>query len=362
MTLADRVRSLLTQFVQIPSTPDTDMQEILRAATAAIEELGLRPTVHDDVKAVTASSGRGGVLFNGHLDTVPIASGWTRAQGSWDGDFLYGRGTADMKAGCVAELVAARSLLDAGIPVSLVFTTDEETTMAGAVKLAPSNLVRKASALIVAEPTRLRVVASEKGVLWYRATIRGRSAHGSLPHLGDNAVYRMMRVMPYLEPYSRPRDPLREITVSLGTIQGGTKPNLVADVCSVDLDCRHPPGTTREDVEALLRKAVSDSGERVELERFHEVPAVAVSPEADHVRLLRDLARSEVVSVTYGTEMAYYAEYNPHCAVFGPGETERIHVPDERVALSEVVRASEILTAFGTKMASSTKSSNTHRK
>src|SRR5205814_8899869 len=91
-------------------------------------------------------------------------------------------------------------------------------------------------------------------------------------------------------------------------------------------------------------------GERVSLERFHEVPPAAVSAEADHVRILRDLAGTEVVGVAYGTEMAYYASHNPRSIIFGPGETERIHVPDERVALSEVVRAAEILTAFGTKI------------
>src|SRR5207247_3088776 len=184
-----------------PGTPWADTGALLRAATACTWELGLRPTVHRDLNAVTASSGSGGVLLNGHLDTVPIASGWTREQGSWDGDFLYGRGTADMKAGCVAELAAARSLLDAGLPVSLVFTTDEETTMAGAVKLAPSDLVKDAAAVVVGEPSRLRIITSEKGVLWYRASISGRSAHGSLPHLGDNAIYRMMRFLTQLDRY-----------------------------------------------------------------------------------------------------------------------------------------------------------------
>jgi succinyl-diaminopimelate desuccinylase len=262
-----------------------------------------------------------------------------------------------MKSGCVAGLAAARALLDAGIPVSLLFTTDEETTMHGAVKLASSDLVRNAAAVVVAEPTRLRVVASEKGVLWYRASTSGRSTHGSLPHLGDNAVYRMMRFLARIEPYGHPRDVLNEITVSLGTIQGGTKPNLVADTCSADLDCRHPPGTTKADVETLLRDAATDSGERVLFEQFHEVPPAAVSAAADHARLLRDLAGTEVVGVAYGTEMAYYASHNPRSIVFGPGETERIHVPDERVALSEVVRAAEILTAFGTKMNASRKKS-----
>ena len=357
MNLTEYVRTHLTEFVGIPSTPDTDMRDILRAATVSIEELGLKPTVHADVKAVGASSGSGGILFNGHLDTVPIASGWTRELGSWDGDFLYGRGTADMKSGCVAGLAAARTLLDAGIPVSLLFTTDEETTMHGAVKLAPSDLVKNAAAVVVAEPTRLRVVASEKGVLWYRASTSGRSAHGSLPHLGDNAVYRMMRFLARIERYGHPRDVLNEITVSLGTIHGGTKPNLVADTCSADLDCRHPPGTTKTDVEALLHEAAKDSGERVRFEQFHEVPPAAVSAAADHVRLLRDLAGTEVVGVAYGTEMAYYASHNPRSIVFGPGETERIHVPDERVALSEVVRAAEILAAFGTKLNAARKSS-----
>jgi len=355
MNLPEYVRKTLVEFVRIPSTPDDDMAAILDAATAAIEDLGLKAERHAEVGAVTASSGTGGVLLNGHLDTVPLASGWSRDQGAWDGDFLYGRGTADMKAGCVASLAAARTLLDAGVPVSLLFTTDEETTMHGAMKLASSPLVKRAAAVVVGEPTRLRVVASEKGVLWYRASTQGRSAHGSMPHLGDNAVYRMMRALFHVERYSHPTDPLREITVSLGAIHGGTKPNLVADTCVADLDCRHPPETTKSDVEALLRNAFAASGERVALERFHEVPPAAVAPGADHVRLLRDLANADVVGVTYGTEMAWFAQHNPRCVVFGPGETERIHVPDERVALTEVVRGAEILAAFGEKIASSTK-------
>jgi acetylornithine deacetylase/succinyl-diaminopimelate desuccinylase-like protein len=350
MSLEDYLRKKLSEFVSIPSTPDAGMRAILRAATASIDEMGLRPTVHADVNAVTASSGPGGVLFNGHLDTVPLASGWTREQGVWEGDFLYGRGTADMKAGCVAGLGAAKQLLDAGLPVSLLFTTDEETTMHGAIKLASSAEIRTAAAVIVAEPSALRVITNEKGVLWYRAGVRGRSAHGSMPHLGDNAILRMSRVLTRLEPYSHPKDVLREITVSPDVIQGGTKPNVVADTCTVDLDCRHPPGTEKEDVEALLRKAFARAKEEVSLELFHEVPAAAVSESAAHVRLLRELAGTEVAGVTYGTEMAYYVPHNPRCAVFGPGETERIHVPDERVSLAEVVRAAEILTAFGTKL------------
>ena len=350
MNLTAYVRTTLEELVRIPSTPDCGMSPILGAAVAAIEDLGLHPILHEDVNAVVASSGRGGVLLNGHLDTVPLASGWSREQASWDGDFLYGRGTADMKGGCVSGLAAARELLDNGLPVSILFTTDEETTMHGAAKLATSDAVREAAAVVVGEPSALRVIASEKGVLWYRASTRGRSAHGSMPHLGDNAVYRMARVLPHLEALGRPKDLMREITVSVGVIRGGSKPNLVADSCTADLDCRNPPGTNRADVEAVLRRAFAASGEDVALELFHEVPSAEVPADAPHVRLLRELAGTEVVGVTYGTEMAHYVPMNQRCAVFGPGETERIHVPDERVSLKEVVRAGEILAEFGRRL------------
>jgi len=353
MNRKNYVRKTLEDFVRTPSTPDTDMSGILRLAVATIEDLGLRPRVEEHVKAVLATSGRGGVLFNGHLDTVPVATGWTKGQAVWEGDILYGRGTADMKAGCVAALAAARVLLDSGVPFSLLFTTDEETTMDGARKVATTPLVRDAAAVVVAEPTRLRPVTSEKGVLWYHASVQGRSAHGSTPHLGDNAVYRMSRLLPHLESLGRPTNVLTDITVSLGAIRGGTKPNLVADTCAVDLDCRHPPGSTKEDVEALLRRAISASREPVSLELFHEIPPADVSPEAPHVRRLRELTGEDAVGVTYGTEMAYYAEYNPRCVVFGPGEPDRIHVPDERVSLEETVRAGELDAAFAEALASS---------
>jgi acetylornithine deacetylase/succinyl-diaminopimelate desuccinylase-like protein len=350
MNETEFVRTTLSELVRIPSATDSDMFAILEAARAVMLEIGLRPTVHEDVKVLEASSGPGAVLLNGHLDTIPVASGWTKSQGAWEGDVLYGRGTADMKAGCVAALAAARRLLDRGKPVSLLFTTDEETTMIGSKAHAPSPIVRGAAAVVVLEPTGLRVIAREKGVLWYRATTHGKSAHGSMPHLGENAIQRMARLLGRLEPYSHPKDVLSEVTVNVGQIHGGVAPNVVADACTVELDCRHPPEVDKADVESLLRAAFEAAGGDVSLEMFHEVPAARVSSDAPHIRLLRDLAGTEVLGVTYATEMAWYAMYNPRCVVFGPGETARIHVPDERVSLRETVRAADILVRYAERL------------
>ncbi len=347
MNETEYVRTWLHELVRIPSAADSDMPGILTAAATAIEDMGLRSTVHEDVRAIQASSGKGGVLLNGHLDTVPLASGWTKGQAVWEGDWLYGRGTADMKAGCVACLAAARRLLDRGKPVSLLLTTDEETTMRASIQLASSPGVRDAASVVVTEPTGLKVIASEKGVLWYRATVRGRSAHGSLPHLGDSAIHRMGRLLPHLEAYGKPRDVLQDVTVNIGRIQGGVAPNVVADACTIDLDCRNPPSRTKADVEAILHQAFAAAAQDVSLELYHEVPAAGVPFDAPHVRLLAELARTEVVAVTYATEMAWYAAYNPRCVVFGPGETARIHVPDERVSLAETVKAAGILAEYG---------------
>jgi succinyl-diaminopimelate desuccinylase len=255
-----------------------------------------------------------------------------------------------MKAGCVACLAAARRLLDRGKPVSLFFTTDEETTMKASIRLASSPVVRQAASVVVTEPTGLRVIASEKGVLWYRATVRGRSAHGSMPQLGDSAVHRMARVISRLEPYAHPQDGLRDITINVGRIQGGVAPNVVPDACVVELDCRNPPNLSKADVDALLHRAFAAAGEKVALELYHEVPAAAVPFDAPHVRLLAGLAGTEVVAVTYATEMAWYGAHNPRCVVFGPGETARIHIPDERVSLAETVRAAGVLAEYGERL------------
>ena len=353
MNETEYIRTRLTEFVRIRSSAEADPTPIFEAARDALVAIGLHPIVHQDVRALTASAGTGGLLLNGHLDTVPVASGWTKDQAVWEGDILYGRGSADMKAGCVAALAAARTLVERGRPVSVLFTTDEETTMGGSKALAASPIVRNAAAVVVLEPTSLDVIASEKGVLWYRVTTHGRSAHGSLPHLGDNAIQRMARALARLEPYSRPRDVLADVTVNAGQIQGGVAPNVVADACRVELDCRHPPSTTKADVESLLRTAFEEPGGAVSFELVHEVPAAGVASDAPHVRALQALAGTEVRGVTYATEMAWYAAHNPRCVVFGPGETARIHVPDERVSLRETVRAADILIRYAERLAPS---------
>lgn len=327
------------------------MRDILQAAVDEIRSIGLTPRIHDDVNAVSAVHGSGGVLFNGHLDTVPVGGGWEHDLGERTGDRLWGRGTADMKAGCVAALAAARDLLRDGVPFSLLFTTDEETTMKAAMTLKDAPFVREAAAVVVGEPSDLDVITAEKGVAWFRATTRGRSAHGSMPHLGVNAIHAMVGFLARLEPHARPWDPTAEVTVNVGTIAGGTKVNVVADACTVDLDTRYPGGEDADSVRGLLEREIGAADVAVELELVHNVPVAEVAEDAPHVRKAVEIAGTGTRRVTYATEMAWYHETNPRTLVLGPGKPELCHAANEYVDLPQVVACADVYRRYAAAMA-----------
>ena len=342
---------VLLKLISTWSGPDADMRVILDLASSEMTALGLEPAINDELRAVSAHSGHGGVLFSGHLDTVPVGQGWTHRLGERDGALLYGRGTADMKGGIAAMLAAAKELKAKDVPFSLLFTTDEETTMRAAAKLQSTGFVRKAAAVVVGEPTDLAIVGSEKGILWFEVTVRGRSAHGSMPHLGDNAILKMTKLLAAFEPYTRPKDHLAELTVNIGAIDGGSKTNVVADLCAVDLDVRYPPHLSKEEAQRLVDSTVRIVGVPAEVQIKHEVPAVSVNENSDHIRKMKEIAGPEVRSVSYGTEMAFYAQANPRCLVLGPGKPEMTHVPDECVDLVQVAKAAEIYTKYAEALA-----------
>ena len=347
----DYAEAVLLKLVSTWSGPGADMRGVLDLATAELSAIGLEPAVNSELLAVYAHHGQGGVLFNGHLDTVPVGQAWTKKPEEREGPLLYGRGTADMKAGCAAILAAARELKGKDVPFSILFTTDEETTMRAAMTLRGTGLVKKAAAVVVGEPSDLAIIWSEKGILWFEITTHGRSAHGSMPHLGDNAILKMTKVLAAFEPYTRPRHFLEEVTVNIGAIDGGSKPNVVADLCSADLDVRYPPHISREEALRLVESTTRVVGVPVDIRIKHEVPAAQVNQNSDHIRRMKEIAGPEVRAVSYGTEMAFYAQANPWCLVLGPGKPEMCHVPDECVDVTQVPKAADIYARYAEALA-----------
>ena len=152
---------------------------------------------------VASLAGRDAIALTGHLDTVPLgAEDWSvdPFAGEIRDGKLYGRGTTDMKGGVAALVVAAINAKAAGSEraISLIFTSGEETGCEGARYLAESGRLGKASSLLVAEPTSNKVCIGHKGAFWVRLKYTGRTAHGSMPELGDNAVLKAAAALPAL--------------------------------------------------------------------------------------------------------------------------------------------------------------------
>src|SRR5205823_2921844 len=160
---------------------------------------------------------------------------------------LYGRGACDTKGSVAAMLGALCELTrlkqrPRETEIIFVGLVDEENAQAGSRAFAAGKL--KADLAIVGEPTECKVVTAHKGSLWLRLETHGKSAHGARPDLGRNAVHAMSRIVDTLETdyamqLRRRRHPLLgHATINVGTIHGGTQPNIVPDNCAITIDRR----------------------------------------------------------------------------------------------------------------------------
>ena len=138
------------------------------------------------------------LLFEAHMDTVSV-EGMTIPpfEPRREGDRLYGRGSCDTKGGLAAMLYAIKAIKRSGVQpeatILLAATMDEEYSFQGVKRLAESGI--RADGAVVAEPTDLDVVVAHKGCLRWKIVTEGKASHSSKPHLGENAILKMAKVL-----------------------------------------------------------------------------------------------------------------------------------------------------------------------
>jgi len=315
------------------------------------------------------------ILFEAHQDTVPV-DGMTIDP--WkptvrDGR-LYGRGSCDIKGGMTAMLGALARLVaerPAERPTLIMAcTVNEEHGYSGATALArmwtaqgaESIIPRTPDAAVIAEPTNLDVVVAHKGAVRWRCHTHGRAAHSSQPQLGDNAIYKMARVVAALENYARDvpaslsAHPLcGRPSLSVGVVSGGLSVNTVPARCTIEIDRRIIPG---EDGETAYRQVVEFVNKRTELgsalehERpFLEGRSLGDGPNKQLATQLVDASRrvrsqAAEIGVPFGTDAATIAAAGVPSVVFGPGSIAQAHTADEWLDLDELSAASEALYQF----------------
>ena len=346
---------MLADIVKIPSDPFSDKQEILDYVQSFTDQVHMRNTLFGDAQApaLLAEYGQNGVVLAGHLDTPPIGDYWSFSQSQLAGGRLYGRGAADMKGTVIAMLQAAADLVVRKIPVVLALTTDEETTMQGALALSKTLPLRRAKAVVVGEPTGLRVAHAEKGVLDLAIETRGKAAHGAMPHLGENAISKMMRILRGLESFKgRIAHPeLGSVTINVGTFNAGVRLNVVPNKATAEADIRFPPPYTADqlyrEVEEHLRRIKTP----FTLRRVLSLPAVQIDPNAEHVKLLQEVSSAESTILVHASEAVCYTQVNPRVVIFGAGEEELSHQANEYVKVEAVARASEVFKKYAMRLA-----------
>lgn len=332
------------------------------------EEMGFEVALHEAVTGrpnvvARRSFGDGDgptVAYCSHIDTVPIgdAAAWDRdplAAEIADGR-LWGRGACDAKGPITAALEAVEVLARADVELvgtlELELVSDEETMgFFGAGHLVGKGIVAP-NAVIVGEPTSLRLVTAQRGACWITLTTRGVAAHGSAPERGVNAILHMAEIVRHLSEtlpdVSHPI--LGAPSVNVGTIAGGSKVNMVAASCTVEIDRRTVPGEDPEDVVAGIRRAVE-----VARRRFPEIDARAeiafygrpfeIGQDARIVREVREALTeangypAEIVGFRGASDARFFADAGAEVVVCGPGDIALAHTVAENVELAELERA-----------------------
>ncbi len=299
------------------------------------------------------------IILAPHLDTIgsadmPASDFEPRKRGGR----LYGRGACDTK-GSVASMFAA--LLDLSQAGSIPETTevifaglvDEENGQAGSRALA--RLPLSADLAIVGEPTELKVVTAHKGDLWLKLMTRGKAAHGARPELGRNAVRAMASVIELLEgDYARElrtrRHPvLGSATINVGMVSGGNQPNIVPDLCEIQVDRRTIPGEKDSEVQREIVRFLRKAGSKVEIisSKAKSCVPLETDPDLPLVRQLMSAARQTAEEgADFFCDAAVLAAGGIPSVVFGPGNIAQAHTRDEWISLSSLNKATEILGHF----------------
>lgn len=284
------------------------------------------------------------VVFSGHFDTVPFgAREWTfdPLGGKVTDGKLFGRGSSDMKGGLAAMITAAILAFETRTPetgVRLIFTSGEELGCFGAqhlVKTYPK--LGAARGIVIGEPTNNIPAIGHNGGLYLKLTASGKTAHSSMPHLGDNAIYKVARAVSKIEQFDfdvEPDNLLGMPTINVGKISGGMNINSVPDYAEFTIDART---TTKVNHADLIDRFKFLLGDQLTIETLVDLPAVSISENDRFVKLVYSAcgfspdAEGFPKSLPYLTDGSVLqpAYGNAPTVILGPGSPEMAHQTDE---------------------------------
>jgi succinyl-diaminopimelate desuccinylase len=376
----DAAIKLTQELVRIPSENPTGdeialgryIADWLRAHDIETEIL---PVEGERANVLGRVRGAGGppLVFIAHMDTVPIGdrTKWQHDPfgGEIVGDVLYGRGSCDMKSGTAAAMLALARIKASGVALSgdlvLACTVDEEEAyMKGSHALGKNGQVPSNAYLLTMEPTGCKLNTAQKGAFWFEVTFLGKGAHAANPKIGRDANLAMAHAIlgwyaaaeKWADEMGEPHPLLGFPTLVVSKLEGGVKTNIVSEVCRCEIDMRVPPPFQGEDVRRLIEGVAKEAAAKAGVEfvvRHQSADRPAVECSADSPLLAAfDKAYLDVTS-TQAEHLGFLAYTdaamlavltgNNQAVVFGPGNLSDAHTTDEKVELSQIVTATDVL-------------------
>jgi acetylornithine deacetylase/succinyl-diaminopimelate desuccinylase family protein len=297
------------------------------------------------------------IMLTPHMDVVPAMPDAFLPK--IKNGCLFGRGACDTKGSIASFFHAFLRLSKEGTrpkntEIIFVGLVDEEFGQAGSRALAQKG--PQADLAIAGEPTNLKVVSAHKGNLWIRISTQGKAAHGSTPQHGTNAITRMYPILEaltidYPKLLSKKVHPLLgPSTISIGTIRGGSQPNVVPDSCEIDIDRRTIPGETAESVEKEIKhlfRKLKIKSPNFSASRSVPCPPLETDPSIPLVQsFLKASNRRTTIGVPYFTDASPISMGGTPALVYGPGNIAQAHSKNEWVSLEEVEIAEQSIFRF----------------
>jgi len=271
-----RIVELAKELVRVPSVSGEE-KAVMNRARELLEEIGIGVEMHGSeerpiIEAVLNPGADGLLVFNGHLDVVPIAKPDAWTVDPWDPVLvdgrLYGRGSSDMKSSCAVMIHVLEILRDMGLPLAVgvhLVPDEERGAQYGSrvlVEKIKGGAMRRPDYVVIGEQSNLKVRVAERGMFGFQVRFYGRAAHTAASRtVGVNAIAKASKGVLALEHHiDKFHEWIGYPMQSVNIIEGGTVSNQVPAVCTVTVDRRLVIGETADTVVAEVTADLDAAG------------------------------------------------------------------------------------------------------
>ncbi len=298
----------------------------------------------DGCICLLAKRGNPKILFNFHIDTVPVTDGWSVDPFKLQqiDDRLVGLGACDIKGATACMLSAINQT---SRDVALLFSSDEEHGSSQAIKKFLT-IEHGFTKVIVAEPTKSKAVVAHRGIQTATVLFKGIAGHASEARaVVDNAIHKagkwIVASTEWVVEQTDSVENLSGLPFNIGTVEGGVKANMIAAKCEIKFGFRPLPGQNSKEVLDKLGELLMPEIE-VDIQTGFFGPCLPAANQdfeksmATAKKFALGLGIEIGEAVNFWTEASLFSQAGLSVFVLGPGDIAQAHTADEWIEISQL--------------------------